>query len=105
MMRTTTGSQLGGLGSSDFSLPLRRETLFLDREPQRESLLTSHGLSLYGRDPGLATTRSPALVPRTGGPIVTQVTTLISSFSLFYSQRNSLIHFCDFGVNNYEWFF
>ncbi|XP_071725421.1 RNA-binding KH domain-containing protein PEPPER-like [Rutidosis leptorrhynchoides] len=61
---------------TEYSLPMRRDTLFFDREPQRESLptVTSHGLSLYGPDPGLglARTRSPA-VPRTGGPIVTQI--------------------------------
>ncbi|KAF5804828.1 putative K domain-containing protein [Helianthus annuus] len=76
MMRSTSGlqSQLGLGGVGDFSLPMRRETLFADREPQRESLLTSHGLSLYGRDPGLPppATLSPALA-RTGGPIVTQI--------------------------------
>ncbi|KAL7589427.1 RNA-binding KH domain-containing protein PEPPER [Lactuca sativa] len=65
-MLHTTG--IGG----DFSLPMRRETLFLDREPQRESHLSSHGLSLYGRDPGLPSTHSPAIA-RTGGPIVTQI--------------------------------
>ncbi|XP_071697354.1 RNA-binding KH domain-containing protein PEPPER-like [Rutidosis leptorrhynchoides] len=74
MMRTT-GSQLG-LGGTEYSRPMRSETLFLDREPQRESLLTSHRLSMYGRDPamGLPTTRSPAVaVARTGGPIITQI--------------------------------
>nr|XP_043621286.1 RNA-binding KH domain-containing protein PEPPER-like [Erigeron canadensis] len=69
MMRS---SQPSVGGAADYSLPLRRETLFPDRELQRESHLTSHGLSLYGRDPGLSTTRSPA-IPRTGGPIVTQM--------------------------------
>ncbi|GKC14797.1 hypothetical protein Tco_1011579 [Tanacetum coccineum] len=71
MMRTA-GSQLG-LGGADYALPMRRETLFLDREPpQRESLLTSQGLSLYGHDPALSTvlptTRSA--IARTGGPFV-----------------------------------
>ncbi|XP_024965038.1 RNA-binding KH domain-containing protein PEPPER-like, partial [Cynara cardunculus var. scolymus] len=68
MMRSGSQHGIGG----DYSLPVRRETLFLDREPQRESQFSSHGLSLYGRDPGLPTTRSPAL-GRTGGPIVTQI--------------------------------
>lgn len=87
MMRTT-GSQFG-LGGTDYSLPMRRETLFLDREPQREPQLTSHGLSLYGRDPGLGlpTTRSPAIA-RTGGPIVTQVRGHISSYSVFDSHKS-----------------
>lgn len=75
-MLRNVGSQLG-LGGADYALPMRRETLFLDREqPQRESLLTSHGLSLYGRDPalstGLPTTRSPGIA-RAGGPFVTQI--------------------------------
>ncbi|XP_076956381.1 RNA-binding KH domain-containing protein PEPPER-like [Bidens hawaiensis] len=70
VMRGTSGLQshlgLGG-GGGDYSLPMRRETLFADREPL-------HGLSLYGRDPGagLTTAISPVLA-RTGGPIVTQV--------------------------------
>lgn len=74
MLRATnTGSQLGlGVGSGDYSLPIRRETMFLDRDPHREPTLTSLGLSLYGRDPGLSTARSP-VVARTGGPIVTQI--------------------------------
>ncbi|KAL4571205.1 hypothetical protein LXL04_017958 [Taraxacum kok-saghyz] len=72
IMRPTTGLS-SGLGS-DFSLPMRRETLFLDREPP-PSHLSSHGLSLYGRDPGLpqtTTTHSP-VIGRPGGPIVTQI--------------------------------
>ncbi|KAI3513991.1 hypothetical protein L1887_12294 [Cichorium endivia] len=73
MMRTGTGTGIGSGIGTDFSLPMRRETLFLDREPQREPPhLPSHGLSLYGRDPGLPPTRSPA-IGRTGGPIVTQI--------------------------------
>lgn len=80
-MHATSGpqSQFGFGGGSDFTLPMRRETLFADREPQREPHLTSHGLSLYGRDPGLTTTLSPA-IPRTGGPVVTQVNSLVSYF-------------------------
>ena len=80
MMRT--GSQ-HGIGA-DFSLPVRRETLFLDREPQRESQFASHGLSLYGRDPALPTTHSPA-IGRTGGPIVTQVSCHICSLSVYFA--------------------
>nr|GEY62341.1 RNA-binding KH domain-containing protein PEPPER-like [Tanacetum cinerariifolium] len=69
MMRIA-GSQLG-LGGADYTLPMRRETLFLDREPpQRESLLTYQGLSLYGHDPALSTvlpTTRSARIARTGG--------------------------------------
>ncbi|KAK1420876.1 hypothetical protein QVD17_22807 [Tagetes erecta] len=73
VMHATSGpqSQFGFGGGIDYTLPMRRETLFADREPQ-QSHLTSHGLSLYGRDPGLTTTLSPA-IPRTGGPVVTQI--------------------------------
>ncbi|KAL8208653.1 hypothetical protein R6Q57_008065 [Mikania cordata] len=76
MMRTVSGSQsqhsLGGGG--EYSLPMRRETLFVDREPlQRESHLTSNGLSLYGRDPMAL---SP-VIARTGGPIVTQMSQIM----------------------------
>nr|GEZ03933.1 RNA-binding KH domain-containing protein PEPPER-like [Tanacetum cinerariifolium] len=77
----TAGSHLG-LGGADYALLMGRETLFLDREPpQRESLLTSQGHSLYGRDPALSTvlpTTRSARIARTGGPFVTQVSSQFS---------------------------
>ncbi|KAJ9550732.1 hypothetical protein OSB04_014777 [Centaurea solstitialis] len=58
---------------SDYSLSMKRESLFVNREPQRESQFSSSGLSFYGRDPGgLTATRSPAL-GGTVSPFVTQV--------------------------------
>ncbi|OVA19331.1 K Homology domain [Macleaya cordata] len=58
-----------GVGN-DYPLSLKREPLYLDREPQLES---HSSLSLYGQDPALAGLRSSGL-GRSAAPIVTQVT-------------------------------
>ncbi|XP_024981434.1 RNA-binding KH domain-containing protein PEPPER-like isoform X2 [Cynara cardunculus var. scolymus] len=68
MLHTSSHPRVGG----DYPLPMKRESLFANREPQRESQFSSSRLSFYGRDPGLSTTRSPAL-GGTSGPFVTQV--------------------------------
>ncbi|PWA39297.1 K Homology domain-containing protein [Artemisia annua] len=46
---------------SDYPLSQKRESLLLDRLLQRESRVSSSGLSLYGRDHELPATRSSAL--------------------------------------------
>nr|GEX39329.1 RNA-binding KH domain-containing protein [Tanacetum cinerariifolium] len=87
MMRTA-GLQLG-LGGADYALPIRRETLFLDR------------LSLYGCDPALSTmlpiTRS-ARIARTGRPFVTQFTCYNSDEALLgiSNKRRETDHVTDF---------
>ncbi|XP_059637507.1 RNA-binding KH domain-containing protein PEPPER [Cornus florida] len=65
-----TSSQ-SGIGS-DYSLPGKRDSLYLDRETQMESQIHSSGLSLYSQDPGLSGMRSSGLT-RAAGPIVTQI--------------------------------
>lgn len=60
-----------GLGS-DFTLSVKRDSLFLDREAQLESQLTPSGIPLYGQDPALSGLRSSGH-GRPGAPIVTQV--------------------------------
>ncbi|GJS05376.1 RNA-binding KH domain-containing protein PEPPER [Tanacetum coccineum] len=57
---TMNGGSHAQVGS-DHPLSLKRESLFLDRLLQRESRVSSSGLSLYGRDHELPTTRSSAL--------------------------------------------
>ncbi|XP_010273559.1 PREDICTED: RNA-binding KH domain-containing protein PEPPER-like [Nelumbo nucifera] len=59
--------------SNDYSLSLKRDSLFHDREPQLESQIQHSGLSLYGQDPSLAGLRSTGL-GRASAPIVTQIT-------------------------------
>lgn len=66
----STASQTG-IGS-DYSLPFKRESLFLDRESNLDLHLSSSGLSLYGQDTGLPGMHSSGR-GRAGGPIVTQV--------------------------------
>ncbi|XP_075509137.1 RNA-binding KH domain-containing protein PEPPER-like [Primulina tabacum] len=56
---------------SDYSVSLKRDSLFLDRESQLESRLNASRLSVYGADHGLGN-RSSA-IGHSGGPIVTQV--------------------------------
>ncbi|KZV26796.1 KH domain-containing protein [Dorcoceras hygrometricum] len=66
-LHTTPQTTLG----SDYSVSLKRDSLFLDRESQIESRLNSSRLSVYGADHGLGS-RSSA-IGHSGGPIVTQV--------------------------------
>lgn len=54
--------------ASEYSLPPKRESLYLDRETQIEH----SGLPLYGQEHGLSGIRSSGL-GRSGAPIVTQV--------------------------------
>ncbi|KAK9279162.1 hypothetical protein L1049_012839 [Liquidambar formosana] len=61
-----------GIGS-DYSLPLKRDPLFFDRETQVDPKISHSGLSLYGQDPALGALRSTGL-GRTAAPIVTQIT-------------------------------
>ncbi|XP_057959244.1 RNA-binding KH domain-containing protein PEPPER-like [Malania oleifera] len=57
---------------TDYSLSLRRDPLIFERETQLDSKLSHSGLSLYGKDPGLAL-RSSGL-GRTAAPVITQIT-------------------------------
>lgn len=59
--------------STEYTPSSRRESLFLEREPQLESRYRLSGISIYGQDPALSTIRSSAL-GRASGPIVTQIT-------------------------------
>ncbi|KAK1305536.1 hypothetical protein QJS10_CPA10g01008 [Acorus calamus] len=56
---------------NDYSLSLKRDSLYLDREAQLD--LQHSGLSLYGQDPGVSGLRSSRL-GRSAGALVTQVT-------------------------------
>ncbi|KAG9451690.1 hypothetical protein H6P81_004594 [Aristolochia fimbriata] len=56
--------------SSEYSLSLKRESMFLEREAPMEPQLSHSGLSMYGQDPAGPPLRSSGL----GRAIVTQVT-------------------------------
>ncbi|GAV84256.1 KH_1 domain-containing protein [Cephalotus follicularis] len=58
--------------STDYPLSAKRNSLFVDRETQLESQLTSSGISLYGQDHSLSAIRSTG-IGRAGGPIVTRM--------------------------------
>ncbi|XP_073153148.1 uncharacterized protein [Henckelia pumila] len=66
-LHTTPQTSLG----SDYSVSLKRDSLFLDRERELESRLSSSRLSVYGADHGLGS--RPSAIGHSGGPIVTQV--------------------------------
>ncbi|PKI56675.1 hypothetical protein CRG98_022925 [Punica granatum] len=61
-----------GFGGTDYSLPAKREPLYLERESRLETQIATSGVSLYGQDPALSGIRS-SRVGRAGAPIVTQV--------------------------------
>ncbi|XP_010933565.1 RNA-binding KH domain-containing protein PEPPER [Elaeis guineensis] len=57
---------------NDYAPPLKRESLFLDRESQLDPQIPRSGLSLYGQDPSLSGLRASGL--GRGGALVTQIT-------------------------------
>ncbi|KAF3633594.1 RNA-binding KH domain-containing protein PEPPER [Capsicum annuum] len=67
-------------GLGDYPPPIKRDTLFSDRESQLDSLHSTRlslygqdsGLSLYGQDPGLSGTRTSGL-GRAGNSVITQI--------------------------------
>lgn len=70
--------------STEYTPSTRRESLFLEREPQLESRYRLSGISIYGQDPALSTMRSSAL-GRASGPIVTQVSGFYRSLYIYQS--------------------
>ncbi|GMH03137.1 hypothetical protein Nepgr_004976 [Nepenthes gracilis] len=58
--------------ATDYSLSLKKDPVFVDREIQLESQITNSGLQSYRQDSGLSAVRSLGL-GRTGAPIITQV--------------------------------
>ncbi|XP_073123618.1 RNA-binding KH domain-containing protein PEPPER-like [Henckelia pumila] len=66
-LHTTPQTSLG----SDYSVSPKRDSLFLDRERELESRLSSSRLSVYGVYHGLGS--RPSAIGHSGGPIVTQV--------------------------------
>ena len=72
------GTSQTGMGS-DYSLPAKRESLYLDRETQMEH----SGLPMYGQEHGLSGIRSSGL-GRAGAPIVTQVGIIMVKLLFIY---------------------
>nr|CAD1835051.1 unnamed protein product [Ananas comosus var. bracteatus] len=60
--------------NNEYSLPARRDSLFLDREPQLDSQMSRSSLSLYGRDPAALSGLRSSSLGRTAGPVITQIT-------------------------------
>ncbi|KAL0337122.1 UNVERIFIED_CONTAM: RNA-binding KH domain-containing protein PEPPER [Sesamum calycinum] len=56
---------------ADYSASMKRDSLFLDRDSQMESRITSSRLSLYGPEHGLGSRSST--IGHSGGPVVTQI--------------------------------
>lgn len=71
MMRPTMDA---GIGSNDYSLLLKREAQYVDRERNLDSKLSLSGLSYYGQETGLSgMSLSSSGRGLAGGPIITQV--------------------------------
>jgi hypothetical protein len=68
--------QQSAVSGADYPpIPVKRETVFLDREPPVSAEVPSRtGLSLYGRDPALSSYSSGLGRAVAGGPLVTQIT-------------------------------
>lgn len=63
----------------EYILPVKRDTLYFEREPLVDHNIHRSGVSLYGRDPALSTLRPSGI--HGGGPLLTQVRIVyISSF-------------------------
>ncbi|KAF8728128.1 hypothetical protein HU200_018710 [Digitaria exilis] len=55
----------------EYILPVKRDHLYLEREPLVDHNIHRSGVSLYGRDPALSTLRPSGMH---GGPLLTQIT-------------------------------
>lgn len=69
MMRPTMDA---GIGGNDYSLLLKREAQYIDRERNLDPKFSLAGLSYYGQDTGLPGMSSSGR-GLAGGPIITQV--------------------------------
>lgn len=78
--------------SSDFSISIKRDPLFFEREAHMDSKIPHSGLSLYGQDPGLGGLRSTGSTAfgRTAAPIVTQVHLNVNFFFFLSKHRFEL---------------
>jgi poly(rC)-binding protein 2/3/4 len=55
----------------EYILPVKRDSLYLEREPLVDHNIHRSGVSLYGRDPALSTLRPSGI--HGAGPLLTQV--------------------------------
>ena len=78
-MHTTHQSGIG----NDYTLPLKRESMFLERESQLDSQLQRPLSSLYGQEPPLSGLR-PTGLGRNAGALVTQVSFCLLVFDQFF---------------------
>uniref|UniRef100_A0A0D9XMJ1 K Homology domain-containing protein n=1 Tax=Leersia perrieri TaxID=77586 RepID=A0A0D9XMJ1_9ORYZ len=59
----------------EYILPIKRDPLYLEREPLVDHNIHRSGVSLYGRDPALSTLRTSGIHGGgPGGPLLTQIT-------------------------------
>jgi poly(rC)-binding protein 3/4 len=55
----------------EYILPVKRDSLYLEREPLADHSIHRSGVSLYGRDPALSTLRPSGI--HGASPLLTQV--------------------------------
>ncbi|GJM91491.1 hypothetical protein PR202_ga07867 [Eleusine coracana subsp. coracana] len=58
----------------EYILPMKREPLYLEREPLADHSIHRSGVSLYGRDPALSTLRPSGIGIHGASPLLTQIT-------------------------------
>ncbi|ONM63148.1 RNA-binding KH domain-containing protein PEPPER [Zea mays] len=73
----------------EYILPVKRDTLYLERETLLDHNIHRSGVSLYGRDPALSTLRPPGI--HGAGPLLTQAEDIIGvkGANIAYIRANS----------------
>lgn len=68
----------------EYILPMKRDPLFLEREPLIDHNIHRSGVSLYGRDPALSTLRTSGIHGGgPGGPLLSQVWLILGFTCIF----------------------
>jgi hypothetical protein len=67
----------------EYVLPVKREALYLEREPLADHNIHRSGVSLYGRDPALSTLRPSGI--HGASSLLTQVWTISAFYASFIS--------------------
>lgn len=76
----------------EYILPVKRESLYLEREPLVDHNVHRSGVSLYGRDPALSSLRPSGM--HGAGPLLTQVRIFFYIFISFHKMFGGLSKIC-----------
>lgn len=73
----------------EYILPMKRDPLYLEREPFGDHNIHRSGVSLYGRDPALSTLRPSGI--HGASPLLTQVWTISAFYELSFVSVRCLL--------------